>query len=377
VVAATICRTAIAVLLFTGIADAANAQSLQHYSEGSEAVRRGERVFREACRTCHSATGTGSPQALVGFDIPLPDFTDCNFATREAHGDWVAVVHQGGPARGFSRLMPAFGVALTDEEIDQVLAYIRTFCPDPNWPRGELNLPRALFTEKAYPEDELVATTGFSLERPAAVALEIVYERRFGARNQFELSVPLEARHRQDDRWTGGFGDIALGLKRDLYHSNTKGTIFSGAVELILPTGDEDDAVGSGTTIFEPFVSFGQILPADGFVQLQAGAGFPFNTDRANEEGFWRGVLGKTFSQHRFGRSWTPMVEVLGSREFASGQKTLWDVVPQMQVSLSTRQHVLGNVGFRIPINETGARQTQLLFYILWDYFDGPFLAGW
>ena len=34
------------------------------------------------------------------------------------------------------------------------------FCSDPAWPRGDLNFPRAFFTEKAFPENETVWTTG-------------------------------------------------------------------------------------------------------------------------------------------------------------------------------------------------------------------------
>ena len=40
--------------------------------------------------------------------------------------------------------MPAFGGALSDDEIKQILGYIRGMCTDAAWPRGELNLPRPL-----------------------------------------------------------------------------------------------------------------------------------------------------------------------------------------------------------------------------------------
>ena len=74
----------------------------------------GEEIYRAACATCHGPDGKGSPRSTVGFDTPLPDFTDCAFATAEADVDWMAVVHEGGRIRGLSRRMPAFGDALTD-----------------------------------------------------------------------------------------------------------------------------------------------------------------------------------------------------------------------------------------------------------------------
>jgi hypothetical protein len=52
-------------------------------------------------------------------------------------------------------------------------------------------------------------------------------------------------------------------------------------------------------------------------------------------------------------------------------------VLPQVQVSLSTRQHVLLNIGVRAPISQRSERRTSVLVYLLWDWFDGGFLSGW
>ena len=69
------------------------------------------------------------------------------------------MIEHGGPSRGFSQIMPVFGKLLTSEEIDDVIAYLRGFCTNQHWARGELNLPRALVTEKAFPEDEVVISS--------------------------------------------------------------------------------------------------------------------------------------------------------------------------------------------------------------------------
>ena len=58
-----------------------------------------------------------------------------------------------------------------------------------------------------------------------------------------------------------------------------------------------------------------------------------------------------------------------------SGAEAEWDVVPQMQVSLSKLQHILISVGVRVPVN--GDRKPQLLTYFLWDWFDGGLFEFW
>ena len=111
-------------------------------------------MFNRACASCHGADGQGAPRSAVGFDVELPDFTDCKFSSPEAGPDWHTVIEYGGPVRAFDRKMPAFKDALTPEEIDNVIGYLRGFCRDRRWPIGDLNLPRPLVTEKAFPENE-------------------------------------------------------------------------------------------------------------------------------------------------------------------------------------------------------------------------------
>jgi hypothetical protein len=170
---------------------------------------------------------------------------------------------------------------------------------------------------------------------------------------------------------------VAFAVKHALAHSRERGHILSAAGELILPTGKETAGLGGGVTIFEPFVVFGQLLPADSFVQTQAGLELPFDTDRASREAFWRVAIGKTFTQGRFGRSWSPMIEWLAARGLEDGARVEWDLVPQVQVTLNRRQHIMINVGVRVPVNERTGRSTQLITYFLWDWFDGGLLDGW
>ena len=336
----------------------------------------GEDIYRAACVTCHGADGTGAPGDLVGFAQELPDFTDCTFATPEPSADWAAVVHEGGPIRGLDRHMPAFGDALTRDEIERVVAYVSSFCGDEAWPRGDLNLPRPFFTEKAYPENEAVVTTAINTSGDGHVGNTFLYERRVGKRNQVEVSVPIEAVQRDTAAWTGGIGDVAVGFKRALYASVDTGRILSAGGEIVLPTGRSSSGLGSGTTVFEPFVLFGQALGATGFVQAHAAIEWPADRAKAAREAFVRAAVGNSFLQDRgFGRAWTPMAEILWARP--AGGPAEWDVVPQMQVTLSKLQHVAIAAGARIPLNGGDERHPQLVTYFLWDWFDGSLFDFW
>jgi mono/diheme cytochrome c family protein len=336
----------------------------------------GEDIYQAACVACHGSEGTGAPREVVGFAQELPDFTDCTFATPEPSADWFAVVHEGGPIRGLDRHMPAFGDALTAMEIGKVVDFVTRFCDDPAWPRGDLNLPRPLFTEKAYPENEAIVTTRVSTSGPGSVGNDVLYERRLGKRNQLEVNVPVEARQGDGSRWSQGIGDIAVGFKRAVYASIETGRIASIGGEVVLPTGSGSAGLGGGTTVFEPFVLFGQALGATGFLQAHAGIELPADRAKASREAFVRTAIGNSFMQDRgFGRAWTPMAEILWARP--ADDSSEWDVVPQMQVTLSKLQHVMVAGGVRIPLNGHGERHPQVVTYFLWDWFDGSLFAFW
>ncbi len=339
----------------------------------------GREIFRAACVACHGADGRGAPDTSRGFEPPptFPDFTGCNATTREPNRDWSAIVHNGGPARGFSEIMPSFREALTSEQIETVVQYLRGFCREPSWPRGEMNLPRALVTEKAFPEDEMVIDAAIDTEG-GSVTNRLVYERRFGSRNQIDLSLPFRFQRPGSGTWFGGTGDLTLGFKRVLVSSLRTGSILSVAGEVVLPTGNAARGLGKGVTVFEGFAAYGQVLPKDGFLQFQGGFEAPTHTDNAAKAVFWRTVVGRSFAREKgHGRLWSPMVELLADRELVKGEGINWDVVPQFQVTLSRRQHIRASAGFRIPVNNTGARSAQVMFYLLWDWFDGGLRDGW
>ena len=340
----------------------------------------GKEIFEAACVACHGSGGKGMPETTVGFEKPktFPDFTQCDQTTPELNVDWKATSRDGGHGRGFSPIMPSFVDALTPAQMDKVIAYLRSLCTNDFWPRGEFNLPLPLVTEKAFPEDEVVLTTAMNAQGAPGTTTDIIYEQRFGARNQVEIDVPVVTKRQSPGLWYGGVGDATLGVKRVLIANLHSGSILTAFGGIIVPSGNRAHGLGNGVTTFESFAAFAQLLPANTFVQLQAGGEFPTDTSKAPRAAFWRAALGKSFRQSGgLGRMWTPMTEFVASRDFFSHAKTDWDVVPQFQVTLSQRQHVRANLGFRIPVTNTAGRPIQAVFYILWDWFDGSLVEGW
>jgi hypothetical protein len=272
--------------------------------------------------------------------------------------------------------MPAFGEALSADQLERVVKHLWTFCRDAAWPRGELNLPRAFFTEKAFPENETVWTTGITGSGQKAVTNELVYEHRIGARGQYEVKVPFTAQQGDAGGWNHGLGDVEVAVRRTLYASHVRGSIFAAGGAVTFPTGKASAGLGNGYAVVEPFAMWGQILGSNGFLQLHSGLEIPTDRDEGRNEGFLRTALGFAFAEDRgFGRSWSPMAEVIVAKP--AGSDAECDVVPQVQVSLSKLQHVLLSAGVRVPLNQRQDRKPELLTYVIWDWFDGGLFEFW
>ena len=366
-------------LLISGMGSNASGQRMT-VSPRNPDLHNGEEVWNNGCVACHGVDGKGAPESNTVFTRPdtWPDFTRCDQTTPEPDSAYKAVIIHGGRGLGFSQIMPAFGDLLNEKQIDDVIAYLRTFCKnDRHYPLGVLNLPRAMVTEKAFPEDELVISTVANVSGPASWTTDVIHEQTFAGKNQLEVDVPVNYA-RLDGSWTSGVGDITVGMKRVLFSSERAGSILSVQGGVLLPTGDKDRGFGAGTTQIEPFAAYDQLITNRTFVQLQLGADLPVDTSIAPRSLFFRSVLGASAApDHGLGRLFSPMTEFLATRDYINGASTEWDVMPEMQVTLSTRQHVRAAVGYRKPIANVSGRQPQVQFYVLWDWAEGHFWDCW
>jgi hypothetical protein len=327
----------------------------------------GPTIYREACASCHGEDGRG--RSGLAIPVPLPDFADCSFTTREPASDWSFVVAHGGAGMGLDPSMPAFADALTAAQVDAALEYVRSFCTEPGWPRGDLNFRRPIFTTKAFPENEAVALQEFT-KGPGGDArwrTRLFYETRIGPRGQAELQLPFVIDDPAAGATVGGVGDLAVSYKHVLWDSLERLAILSAQLELVLPSGDRDRGLGEGTVKFEPAVLYGQQLGPI-VVQGQLQGLLPVDESRAD-----RGVRLRTALSVPLGplrRDWWPTLEFEAEQNTTRGGSTFF-LTPQIYKAIRRRGHVALAVGVQVPIGGRTPFDYRVVGFLLWEYVDG------
>lgn len=332
------------------------------------AAETGKELYVAACASCHGHDGRGTPEGTA-ITVPLPDLRDCRIVTAEATGNWVALTAHGGPALGLSSQMPGFEDSLTDEQILEVLTYLRGFCRDPSWPQADLNFRRPILTGKAFPEDELVVKGTFEKGRESRLLVnEWSFEKRVGSRGMVELSLPFTYRDPTAGAATGGAGDLTLAYKHVLLASQPHSAIASLALDLVLPTGDRVRGLGDGTVGLGPSLRFGKSL--DPFVfQGEIKAVLPMEVGRAARRLLYRGALQLPLSSLKSG--WVPGVEFEADTKIEGRARDVYSLAPMVYKGLSKRGHIAVAIGAKIPIAGAHTFDYQIGAFLLWEYLDG------
>jgi mono/diheme cytochrome c family protein len=332
-------------------------------------VDEGKRIYTEACAACHGEDGRGQVTGL-GFQVPLPDFTWCAFNSEEADRDWQTIVAAGGPVAGRSDVMPSFREALTDEQIRQVVDYLRTFCRE-DWPRGELNFPRLLVTEKAWPENEVLFTarTGRTPNREQQTEFAWVGEKRLGARGQLELAVPLQLNDLEGRGPVAGIGDLEFAGKYVLYDSLEHLAIVSGGVGVTVPTGSIQRGLGAGTTFLSPFLAAGKAWE-DLIGQASLVFEYPFVERRAPKGLLYN--LGFSYPIIEVGRltEGQVLLELNGKSEWGTESPKHFQlaITPGFRKVLTRSGAWAAAVGVQLPVTGTRDADYQVLGYLSYEY---------
>ncbi len=350
--------------VFAATALLASAMPLAHAAVDLEA---GRRVFESVCVVCHGATGQpdADDPVVKGLGVLPADLSDPLFNSREPQADWLLVVKHGGAALGLSAVMPAHRDALSEEDIENVVAYIKTLADTRGYPPGEFNLMLAIRTGKAFPEDELVWKSRVT-ERAGRDEHRNVFEveKRVGARGQVLLEL-IESNSRGARR----LDEVQAGYKHALWWNLGRGSLLSGSLVLAVPT------YSAAEERLLPGLAFAQILSDRATLQVSGRAVLPFDDlDQGAVE--FATALHWTWSD--WPRRVFPGIEITATAPFTSaGADSLqWTLVPQLRFGLTRGGHVALNLGAEIPLSDQPYDRRWHL-NLLWDFADGSFLRGW
>ncbi len=86
----------------------------------------GETKFKQLCATCHGPTGHGDGPASAALNPKPRDMSDSEWQASVDDDHLEAVIMKGGPAVGLSPMMTPFGHALSADDLDNIVAYIRS-----------------------------------------------------------------------------------------------------------------------------------------------------------------------------------------------------------------------------------------------------------
>ena len=86
----------------------------------------GKKVYMQFCSSCHGQSGKGDGPAAAALNPKPRDHTDKEYMSKLSDDDIFKVVKNGGASVGKSPLMPAWGATLKDDQIQDVVAYVRT-----------------------------------------------------------------------------------------------------------------------------------------------------------------------------------------------------------------------------------------------------------
>jgi mono/diheme cytochrome c family protein len=85
----------------------------------------GRQVFEQNCVICHGTSGKGDGPGAAALNPKPANFNDHERFSKLDEATRLKAVSEGGAAVGASPFMPPFKEVLTEEQIHDVLAYIR------------------------------------------------------------------------------------------------------------------------------------------------------------------------------------------------------------------------------------------------------------
>lgn len=118
-------------LVLLGLAGSLVLVPLAFAQEGRGDPGRGVALYRDRCMLCHGGQGEGWDwsKKMETPPVPVPDLAQVAPVRSDQY--LFDVVKEGGEAVGMTRFMPPFGFQLTDEQVWDLVAYMRALTKRP------------------------------------------------------------------------------------------------------------------------------------------------------------------------------------------------------------------------------------------------------
>jgi len=83
-------------------------------------------TYTAVCASCHGPAGAGDGPVAAALTPKPASFADAAFWADKKDEDIAKAIKEGGAAVGKSPLMAPFGSSMTDEQIKEMVAYLKT-----------------------------------------------------------------------------------------------------------------------------------------------------------------------------------------------------------------------------------------------------------
>lgn len=93
--------------------------------EGKGDPAAGKQAYAVFCASCHGSTGKGDGPAAAALPTKPRSLSDASYMNTLTDQHLFKVIKEGGPSVGKSPLMPAWGGQLDDQQVWNVVAYVR------------------------------------------------------------------------------------------------------------------------------------------------------------------------------------------------------------------------------------------------------------
>jgi mono/diheme cytochrome c family protein len=91
----------------------------------------GQKLYMTYCSSCHGDKGRGDGAAGKALPVKPADHTDGKLMNSFSDEFLINIISKGGAAVGKSSFMPAWGGVLKDDQLQDLLAYLRSIASPP------------------------------------------------------------------------------------------------------------------------------------------------------------------------------------------------------------------------------------------------------